>query len=175
MLFIFPAGIWCPIDSISESHFSTSISAQHILYANVILALKIPFAFPARSCFDSSLCFWGSILVGSFLKKHLEFLLWHIHFHVLVSAPSQLTLHQITWKLGFKLKASINPHQRWQSGRFTHVKPPGWRLLPGTTGGGFYCIFANWIMMGDGMNIDQISKLNFPISRLWCKLTHRLS
>lgn len=138
--------------------------------------------FENTFCISSKILFWQFfMLLGEhscgefFLKKDLEFLLWHIHCHVLVSAPSQLTLHQITWKPWFEFKASINPHQRWQGRRFTHVKPPGWRLLPWTTGRGFYFIFANWIMMGDGMNIDQISKLNFPISRLWCKLTHRLS
>lgn len=41
--------------------------------------------------------------------------------------------------------------------------------------GVFDCIFANRIMMWDGMDIDQISKLSFPIFRLWRKLTHRLS
>lgn len=50
-----------------------------------------------------------------------------------------------------------------------------WVVLQDCPGEFVTAFLPIWIMMWDGMNIDQISKLNFPIFRLWCKLTHRLS
>lgn len=118
---------------------------------------------------------FGESSVESEKKKHLEFLLGHAHFNLLISVLSRLTpppnhLEALVQVQGFHQSPLEIPGRR-----YTHVKPPESKFFFRIARGLFCCIFANWIMMWDGMNIDQISKLNFPISRLWYKRTHRLS
>ena len=102
-------------------------------------------------------------------------MLGHARFNLLISVLSQLTPLPNHLEALVQVQGFHQPPLEIPSRRFIHVKPPESKFFFRIARGLFCCIFANWIMMWDGMNIDQISKLNFPIFRLWCKRTHRLS